>query len=88
MNERILDLAVKSRHIVGELPLNVNEKIQLAGLEKFAELIIRECIEQVRDNYLSVLEDKEMMKDPQWNWYVQCGVESVVSIKSHFEIEK
>jgi hypothetical protein len=45
MNERILDLAVKSGHIVDELPLNANQKIQLAGLEKFAELIIAECIE-------------------------------------------
>jgi hypothetical protein len=43
MNERILDLAVKSGHIVGELPLNANEKIQLAGLEKFAELLVKEC---------------------------------------------
>jgi hypothetical protein len=43
MNEQILDLAVKSGHIVGELPLNVNEKIQLAGLEKFAELLILKC---------------------------------------------
>lgn len=43
MNERILELAIKSGHIVGQLPLNTNEKIKLAGLEKFAELIIREC---------------------------------------------
>ena len=44
MNERILDFAIKSGHIVGQLPLNANEKIQLAGLEKFAELIVKECI--------------------------------------------
>jgi hypothetical protein len=50
MNQRILDLAVKSGHIVGELPLNANEKIQLAGLEKFAELIVRECANTIRDS--------------------------------------
>ena len=52
--------------------------------EKFAELIIRECTEQVRGQYVPVLEDKEMMKDTHWDGYVQCGVDSVVAIREHF----
>jgi hypothetical protein len=46
MNQQLIfDLAIKSGHIVGQLPLNVNEKNQLAGLAKFAELIVKECAE-------------------------------------------
>ena len=56
-------------------------------LEKFAELIAAECIEQVRGEFLPVLEDKEMMKDTHWDGYVQCGVDSVVAIREHFGIE-
>ena len=51
---------------------------------KFAELIVAECIEQVRGEFLPVLEDKEMMKDTHWDGYVQCGVDSVVAIREHF----
>ena len=48
MNQQLIfDLAIKSVHIVGQLPLNVNEKNQLAGLAKFAELIVRECIDKI-----------------------------------------
>lgn len=53
-------------------------------MEKLAELIIRECTEQVKGQYLPVMEDKEMMKDTHWNGYVQCGVDSVVAIREHF----
>jgi hypothetical protein len=52
--------------------------------EKFAELIVRECTEQVKGQYVPVLEDKEMMKDTHWDGYVQCGVDSVVAIREHF----
>lgn len=53
-------------------------------LEKFAELIIEECMNQVREQYVPVLEDIEMMKDTHWDGYVQCGVDSVVGIREHF----
>ena len=52
--------------------------------EKFAELIVRECTEQVKGQYVPVLEDKEMRKDTHWDGYVQCGVDSVVAIREHF----
>lgn len=55
--------------------------------EKFAELIVEECINQVKEQYLPVMEDKEMMKDTHWDGYVQCGVDSVVAIREHFGVK-
>jgi hypothetical protein len=63
-------------------------KIRLLNAEKFAELIVQECIEQVRGEFLPVLEDEAMMKDTHWDGYVQCGVDSVVAIKEHFGVEE
>jgi hypothetical protein len=54
-------------------------------LEKFAELIVAECLKKVEEEYKSVLEDKEMMKDTHWDGYVQCGVDSYVAIREHFK---
>jgi len=54
--------------------------------EKFAQLIVRECLNQVREQYLPVLEDEVMMKDTHWDGYVQCGVDSYVAIKEHFGV--
>ncbi len=56
--------------------------------ERFAELIVAECMNQVREQYLPVLEDKEMMKDTHWDGYVQCGVDSYVAIREHFGVEE
>jgi hypothetical protein len=53
-------------------------------MEKFAELIVAECMEQVRGQYLPVLEDEIMMGDAHWDGYVQCGVDSYVAIREHF----
>jgi hypothetical protein len=53
-------------------------------LKKFAELIVRECMDAVREQYLPVLEDELMMKDTHWDGYVQCGVDSYVAIREHF----
>lgn len=51
---------------------------------KFAELIIQECMEQIRGQCVPVIDDKEMMKDTHWDGYVQCGVDSVVAIREYF----
>jgi len=56
----------------------------MVDLERFAEKIVAECIEQLRGQYVPVLEDTEMMKDTHWDGYVQCGVDSVVAIREHF----
>ena len=52
--------------------------------EKFAELIVAECMRQVEEQYKPVLEDEAMMKDTHWDGYVQCGVDSYVAIREHF----
>ena len=54
------------------------------ALEKYAELIVQQCLKKVEEEYKPVLEDKEMMKDTHWDGYVQCGVDSYVSIREHF----
>jgi hypothetical protein len=75
MNERIKLLTEQAE---------LNLELQSLRVEKFAELIVAECIEQVRGQYVPVIEDKEMMKDTHWDGYVQCGVDSVVAIREHF----
>jgi len=54
------------------------------GLDLFAELIVKECMRQVEEQYKPVLEDEIMMKDTHWDGYVQCGVDSYVAIREHF----
>ena len=56
--------------------------------EKFAELIVLECMEKVREEYVPVLEDTDMMKDPYWDGYVQCGVDSYIAVKLHFGVKE
>ncbi len=82
MNERILKLADEagaSKQRGNELSFFGNDSI-----ERFAFLIIRECMRQVEEQYKPVLEDEVMMKDTHWDGYVQCGVDSYVAIREHF----
>ena len=85
MNERIQELVLKAR---GQATSDTKDGGNCfdVGLfhKKFAELIVAECIEQVKGQYVPVIEDKEMMKDTHWDGYVQCGVDSVVAIREHF----
>ena len=81
MNKRIKELAVEARLLTG-WPVGEVE------YQKFAELIVRECMNQVREQYLPVLEDELMMKDTHWDGYVQCGVDSYVGIREHFGVEQ
>jgi len=53
-------------------------------LEKFAELIVQECVKQVKAQYEPVFIDTAMMTDTHWAGYVQCGVDSVAGIREHF----
>jgi hypothetical protein len=53
-------------------------------MEKFAELIIKECMRLGEEQYRPVLEDTEMMMSTYWDGYVQCGVDSYVAIRQHF----
>ena len=92
MNERIKLLAEQAGLTWRVQPLhytNTNNPIDFPvsanrDLEKFAELIVQECLRQVEEQYLPVLEDEIMMKDTYWDGYVLCGVDSYVAIREHF----
>jgi hypothetical protein len=60
------------------------ETTHLHVAEKFAELIVRECINQVEGQYMPVKEDETMMKNEYWKGYNHCGVDIVVAIREHF----
>jgi len=78
LNERIRELIKQATECYS------NGQERTFDKEKFAELIVNECMNQVREQYLPVLEDEHMMKDTHWAHYVQCGVDSYVAIKLHF----
>ncbi len=93
MNERIRELSEQAhRSTTNELAhlqrvhnrtYDLNESAAIYN-EKFAELIVKECLRQVEEQYKPVLEDEHMMKDTHWDGYVQCGVDSYVAIREHF----
>ena len=80
MNERIRELAAQATKQYS--PLNYTQEWEL--IQGFAELIVKECMRQVEEQYKPVLEDEDMMKDTHWDGYVQCGVDSYVAIREHF----
>jgi hypothetical protein len=81
MNERIKQLAEQC-YEHDQSWTGVGQRI--FNKEKFAELIVTECLRQVEEQYKPVLEDEVMMKDTHWGGYVQCGVDSYVAIREHF----
>jgi hypothetical protein len=85
MNELLQKLAEQATEIIEVMGEEGNTNTHANfHVQKFAELIVQECMNQVREQYLPVLEDKEMMKDTHWDGYVQCGVDSCVAIREHF----
>jgi hypothetical protein len=83
--ELIRELAEQSTSIVEMVgPQGYASSYTNFDREKFAELIVRECLRQVEEQYKPVLEDEAMMKDTHWDGYVQCGVDSYVAIREHF----
>lgn len=84
MNERIKELWEQA----AKTTQGDSWEEQTKFIERFAELIVRECLSQVNEQYIAVLEDKEMMKDEHWVGYVHCGVDINVAIREHFGVEK
>jgi len=88
MNERIeklFDQALEKFKAENQYAIIVvPDSLQRDFVAKFAQLIIQECMQQVEEQYKTVLEDKEMMKDTHWKGYVQCGIDSYVAIREHF----
>jgi len=81
MNERIKELAEQAGYTTDMFGVG---HWDMPECQKFAELIVNECMNQVREQYQPVLEDAVMMKDTHWDGYVQCGVDSYVAIREHF----
>jgi hypothetical protein len=89
MNERIKELAnIWANRRAEDEKLGIVYTFSEPALEQFAELIVRECMQQVEEQYNPVLEDETMMKDTHWDGYVQCGVDSYVAIREHFGVEE
>jgi hypothetical protein len=91
MNERIKELAEQAGIAVwgdAVYMYHPGNTLDSTVVTKFAELIVKECMNQVREQYLPVLEDELMMKDTHRDGYVQCGVDSYVAIKQHFGVEE
>jgi hypothetical protein len=86
MNERIKQLSKQAGINLTPAQFSgvLEDEVDEFTLEKFAELIVQECMRQVEEQYKPVLEDTEMMKDTHWDGYVQCGVDSYVAIREHF----
>lgn len=88
MNERIRELALEVFSFKYKTaPNELNPGHHMDHIHKFAELIIEECVNQVKEQYLPVSEDAAMMNDEHWKGYKHCGVDSVVAIKQHFGVE-
>ena len=81
MNKRIRQLYIQA---INDTKHDPADDINIQIAEKFAELIVAECMRQVEEQYKPVLEDEAMMKDTHWDGYVQCGVDSYVAIREHF----
>jgi hypothetical protein len=75
MNERIKELSKQAGFFADQ---------DIDKINKFAMLIIKECMQQVDEQYNPVLDSDEMMKDTHWDGYVHCGIDSVVAIREHF----
>ena len=77
MNERIRQLAEQATEVSEWLSGNCSP--DAPDLEKFAELIIRECIERVRDQYIPTRDKPNRTEYEQG--VVECGVASVVALE-------
>ena len=97
MNDKIKELAQQAAEaVIGIQPKAImltetdTTKIEIPDtfITKFAELIVKECIEQIREQYMPVLTDKSMMAEKMWEGYVSCGVDSVLGIKLQFGVEE
>jgi hypothetical protein len=80
MNERIRELAEQA----GFNPYNYQGS-NLSLFEKFAELIVRECVQTLQDN-TPVLDENESLED--WNkGYIRAMLDCEHHIQEHFGVE-
>ena len=81
MNERIKKLAEQAGYLPDMFGIG---HWDMPECKKFAQLIVQECVKQVKAQYEPVFIDTAMMTDTHWAGYVQCGVDSVAGIREHF----
>lgn len=86
MNQQLIfDIAVKHKHICGELPLNVVEELTLVGFERFAEAIVKECMAEIQ----KVKEIKAGHAGPEYTQGFDDGMFVAIStIEEHFGVEE
>lgn len=90
MNKRIRELAEQAKgfvdlnqHIGGEKGCMV---YTYDGLEKFAELIVKECVQTLRDN-TPVVDENDSVED--WDrGYIRAMVDCEHHIQEHFGVEQ
>ena len=83
MNERIKDLALDAivENVASEAWVFTD-----AELEKFAELIVQECVQTLRDN-TPMLDKNESLED--WNkGYIRAMVDCEHHIQEHFGVKE
>ncbi len=78
MNERIKELEKQADEYFDDLSIEFSRE---AWMEKFAELIVRECIQQC----LNVEEDGELYKEP--GTFADGALLCREEIKAHFGVE-
>ena len=94
MNERIQALAEQAGGISGNTAGREEPIVFFyeANLEKFAELIVRECIERVREQYIPIrdqtvegklnpLHTQLRLRTERETGVIECGVNSVISLE-------
>ena len=78
MNERIKELMIEHN-------IHVDFKDSEYVFEKFAELIVRECVQTLQDN-TPVLDENESLED--WNkGYIRAMLDCEHHIQEHFGVE-
>lgn len=87
-----------NEELVEKLVLQVQESLRAANEPtvfnyKFAELVVKECMKVVKEEYDCVREDRQInpnkWKQPveYWDGYISCGVDCYVAIRQHFGID-
>ena len=88
MNKRIQELAEQARQYAIEKIENSQDPAEWSTAmfeQKFAELIVRECVQTLQDN-TPVLDENESLED--WNkGYIRAMLDCEHHIQEHFGVE-
>ena len=88
MNERIRELWDEATKSVAAYPSGQNNswETQVNFMDKFAELIVRECVQTLRDN-TPVIDEYDSVED--WDrGYIRAMVDCEHHIQEHFGVKE